>query len=304
MQIVKIVVDEGLEGVVGILGARAAQRFVIADLPEELAEGIDVMGSLQTVEVIKRHAKLVVAVLCQRVAAVLGSRLVIEIENFRIGAFAVIVEDIVAQKKQRFAVKDKADLGGQKHKVVHCLQGEIQSVVRHDRMDVVGAEINDQLVAVAVKGGLRVAHDEQRIAGLILVVHADHVDQGGVVGVVHKGVVVHEDDLVVLIVDRHGIAVLALERNHAVVGAGLERVVVVGVQVGDEEGHQLYPFPDVNIGQIIHAVHKVEGEFLIECAVRRLAEIGLVSALFDGVVAGIGQRDLRRQNTGKDHRQR
>ena len=73
MEVIKAVVDDLLEGVVRVDGAVAAEDLVKADLPEQLAEALDIVGLLQAVEGVQQQTKLVVAVLGQRVAALAGA---------------------------------------------------------------------------------------------------------------------------------------------------------------------------------------------------------------------------------------
>ena len=286
VEIVKIEVDDRLQRVVRIHRVVPAEDLVISDLPEEVPEARDVMGFLQAVEGVKCQAKLVVAVLRQRVAAFSGGRVVIDLRNLGVAPFAVIEEEVVIGQEKRLSVEHDAHQGGEQREVVQRLQRDVAVSVLGDHFNPVGPQIHDHLIAVAVEGRLFVSLEEHRLSVFIRPGFRNQINQRGVVGIVHERVIVDKLQEVVCKVEGQGVAVFPFKDYFFIPVIDVQAVTRIAADVGVEEIHQLCPVCEFHIGQVVHAVDEVEGEVLIQRVVCRFADIERIGLFDDAVRTG------------------
>ena len=167
-------------------------------------------------------------------------------------------------------------------------------------MDVVSGQIHGHLIAVAVEGCLRIAHDEFGLAAFVNALFRYQVDEGGIVGAVHEGVIVGVVQGVSCKVQGQGVAVLAFEDNRIILGLDAQAVVLIAAVVVDEVQH-LRPVADLHVGQIVNAVDKVQRKILVEFFLRIGAHVGGERLLDDVVVAYVF--GICRSRAGKRQRE-
>ena len=120
----------------------------------------------------------------------------------------------------------------------------------------------------------------------------------------HERVIVNKLQEVVCKVEGQGVAVFPFKDYFFIPVIDVQAVTRIAADVGVEEIHQLCPVCEFHIGQVVHSVDEVEGEFLVQGVVRRFADIERIGPLDDAVLAGalrlFGLFGLYRRRAGQD----
>ena len=300
VQVVEIVVDEHLEGVVRVGRVVAAQRLVNADLPEGLGKGVDIVGALQAVQIVQHHAQLIVAVLGQGVAALRRGGLVIQPRKRGVRPLAVIEKQVVARREQGLAVEEQAESQrGRDKDIAHRLHRDKVLLPPDVHPDPVVVQIEGLHVAVAVEGFLLVALKELCLPVLVKARLGKQVDERGIVGAVLEGIVIVEGDGAFVKVKGHGVAVFALDGHLGIIILAAQLVAVIAHAVLIQKDKQIQHVVHFQIRQIVDAVEEIDREGSLE-RILRVSEIEGVLPFFYGLLS---RRARRKQPGKKDKRQ-
>ncbi len=248
MVVIEIVCDQTVNGPVCLFHFRTLQQSVKTDLMEQLVKTLNIMTSLHAVEIVQHQAQLVVAVFCQRLAALAGGSVIVKIQA---GSDIFRYDDALSVKVQA------AHLSRSCNEVGDRLQwDQVQSVLLN-QFNVIICQGDLQLIAEA---GIGAVIDLLQKGGLSRVVETGQIGKvqyGRGSGLHAEQVIIHEIDGVVVKIEGQG-NILLIEIVGSVNGynGSLRRDRKLDTVIHFRDQHQ--KIVGLDIRQVSHAVQEVE----------------------------------------------
>ena len=222
---------------------------------EELCKTFNLMGVLQSVEVIQHQAQFVIAVFRQCFAALSG----------RHGIIEIAAKGYVRTQNQALTVEVKAAQICIWHQEIRqrLQRNQVQSVL-HNQVNAVIFEIEYQFFSVTHEGARVHLFQQHRFPRRVKGVQCHHIHQRDSVFSVAERVIVHEIDYVFVKIDDHGRPVVPGFRIGRVTCPGgnrpfcLQRKTDLFSLNAAEIPKHFAEFIGFHVRQIIHSIHKIE----------------------------------------------
>ena len=255
MQVVQIIADEVVQRGIRVPWVGGSQRLVEAHLPEHAAKVFDVVLLLQAVQLVQHQAELVVAEIGQRLAALGGLSLIVQLAQGLDLPCVAVPQVVAVGQYQILAVEQRALIKHRREdEVAGGLQRDVAPPILEDQIDVVILQIQHHHVAVAVKGGQRIPLEEFCLTGIAEARKGQQVQQGGVRGVLQESVVVVEGNGVLVKIDPHIVSVFPHQGDGGSLRLVGELVSLLFAALMLDQVQEISQLLHVQPGQVVHIV--------------------------------------------------